>query len=167
MYFLAVFSTHILFLLFLLSVCVHYILISKFNFQSVMRNYIIIITTHLVLGLNFLLPSFDFSYDLKENDEEISSISHYKSKDESGEAVECAVCLCKLEEGDEIRELQCDHLFHKVCLDRWIGYRNSTCPLCRGSLIQPGRVAELVEEVKLLIKFSSFQSSDRNSWWLR
>ncbi|CAK9149295.1 unnamed protein product [Ilex paraguariensis] len=132
-----------------------------------MRNYIILITTRLELGLNFSLRSFNFSYDQKENDEEISSISHYKSKDESGEAVECAMCLCKVEEGDKIRELKCDHLFHKVCLDRWIGYRNSTCPLCRGSLAPPGRVAELVEEVKLLTKFTSFQSSDRDSWWLR
>lgn len=45
--------------------------------------------------------------------------------------VECAICLSKVEEDDEIMELRCDHLFHLNCLEMWLPYRHTTCPLCR------------------------------------
>ncbi|KAF5940155.1 hypothetical protein HYC85_021322 [Camellia sinensis] len=79
---------------------------------------------------------------------------------------ECAVCLSKIEEGDEIIELRCDHLFHWVCLDRWVGYNHETCPLCRGSLAPRRSITELGMEV-LSFKFCSFSSSYRDSRWLR
>ncbi|KAJ9708049.1 hypothetical protein PVL29_000219 [Vitis rotundifolia] len=71
---------------------------------------------------------------LQYGDEE-PSISHYKPKIgcEEGEE-ECVVCLCKIEGGEEIRELRCDHLFHRVCQDRWLQYKHTTCPLCCGPL---------------------------------
>ncbi|XP_027343965.1 E3 ubiquitin-protein ligase RHA1B [Abrus precatorius] len=44
----------------------------------------------------------------------------------------CAVCLSEFEENDEIRRLaNCRHIFHRGCLDRWMGYDQRTCPLCR------------------------------------
>ncbi|KAK8623098.1 hypothetical protein V6N13_117991 [Hibiscus sabdariffa] len=81
------------------------------------------------------------------------------------EVVECAICLCKIDQDDEIRELRCDHLFHKVCLDRWAGYRRSTCPICRLSLAPP----QLVSGIQvLLFKFCYFDDSGhRETWWLR
>ncbi|KAE8023043.1 hypothetical protein FH972_008796 [Carpinus fangiana] len=83
--------------------------------------------------------------------------------------VQCAVCLCKIENGDEIRELRCDHLFHRVCLDRWLGYKNLSCPLCRDSLAPFRAFAELgVNGVEVLsFNFSSSSSADRETWWLR
>ncbi|XVE98987.1 hypothetical protein REPUB_Repub03eG0157100 [Reevesia pubescens] len=91
---------------------------------------------------------------------------NYHSKQESGEeVVECAICLCNIDEDDEIRELRCDHLFHKVCLDRWIGYRRSTCPICRSCLI-PRRLVAGMEVI--LFSYCSFdESSHRETWWLR
>ncbi|KAL5747531.1 hypothetical protein ACOSQ2_024828 [Xanthoceras sorbifolium] len=48
----------------------------------------------------------------------------------------CAVCLYEFEEQDEIRRLtNCRHIFHRSCLDRWMGYDQKTCPLCRTPLI--------------------------------
>ncbi|KAJ6347413.1 hypothetical protein OIU76_003981 [Salix suchowensis] len=48
----------------------------------------------------------------------------------------CAVCLYEFEESDEIRRLaNCRHIFHKCCLDRWMGYDQITCPLCRTHVI--------------------------------
>ncbi|KAF8404535.1 hypothetical protein HHK36_009422 [Tetracentron sinense] len=52
------------------------------------------------------------------------------------ELINCAVCLSKFEEGEEIRELKCKHIFHKDCLDRWLQHDSATCPLCR-SLVLP------------------------------
>lgn len=47
----------------------------------------------------------------------------------------CAVCLSRLEEEDEIRELSnCFHVFHRDCLDKWVDCDQTTCPLCRSSL---------------------------------
>ncbi|THU51612.1 hypothetical protein C4D60_Mb06t32860 [Musa balbisiana] len=52
------------------------------------------------------------------------------------EAAECVFCLCDIEEGEEIRELRCRHLFHRSCLDRWlVRRRRATCPLCRDVLL--------------------------------
>lgn len=48
----------------------------------------------------------------------------------------CAVCLYEFEGDDEIRRLtNCRHIFHMGCLDRWMGYDHTTCPLCRTSFL--------------------------------
>nr|ACJ86080.1 unknown [Medicago truncatula] len=48
----------------------------------------------------------------------------------------CAVCLTEFEENDEIRRLaNCRYIFHRGCLDRWMGYDQRTCPLCRTPFI--------------------------------
>ncbi|KAB2096263.1 hypothetical protein ES319_A01G097200v1 [Gossypium barbadense] len=81
------------------------------------------------------------------------------------EEVECAICLCKIDEDDEIPELRCDHLFHKVCLDRWAGYRRSTCPICRTSLT-PRQLISGMEVIHF--KYCSLDdTSHRETWWLR
>ncbi|CAH8382845.1 unnamed protein product [Eruca vesicaria subsp. sativa] len=48
---------------------------------------------------------------------------------------ECSVCLSKFEEDSEVNKLNCGHLFHKTCLEKWIDYWNITCPLCRTPLV--------------------------------
>ncbi|KAH7669347.1 Zinc finger RING/FYVE/PHD-type protein [Dioscorea alata] len=48
---------------------------------------------------------------------------------------DCAICLAEFAEGDEIRILpQCEHGFHAVCVDTWLG-SHSSCPFCRQILI--------------------------------
>ncbi|OWM85300.1 probable E3 ubiquitin-protein ligase RHA1A [Punica granatum] len=48
----------------------------------------------------------------------------------------CTVCLHEFEDEDEVRlPANCPHVFHRSCLDRWIGYEQRTCPLCRAALI--------------------------------
>jgi len=48
------------------------------------------------------------------------------------EQTECVVCLCKFRDGDTVRCLPCQHVFHSDCVDEWLG-RDSHCPLCRCS----------------------------------
>lgn len=44
----------------------------------------------------------------------------------------CAVCLSGIEGRHEVRELlNCSHVFHRECLDRWVEENQVTCPLCR------------------------------------
>ncbi|KAM3721515.1 putative E3 ubiquitin-protein ligase RHA1A [Dirofilaria immitis] len=40
----------------------------------------------------------------------------------------CTVCLNDFETDEEIRALRCSHVFHVVCIDRWLVY-NKKCPL--------------------------------------
>ncbi|CAI9768059.1 unnamed protein product [Fraxinus pennsylvanica] len=58
-------------------------------------------------------------------------------------SVECAVCLCRIDEGAEVRELRCNHLYHRVCLDKWVRHGRGTCPLCRNNLNPPPRKSGL------------------------
>ncbi|KAL0424298.1 UNVERIFIED_CONTAM: RING-H2 finger protein ATL46 [Sesamum radiatum] len=54
------------------------------------------------------------------------------------EPFDCAVCLCEFSESDQLRLLpMCSHAFHMNCIDTWL-LSNSTCPLCRGTLFNPG-----------------------------
>ncbi|KAG4161836.1 hypothetical protein ERO13_D01G080300v2 [Gossypium hirsutum] len=94
---------------------------------------------------------------------------NYSCKQDAGgdeeEEVECSICLCKIDEDDEIPELRCDHLFHKVCLDRWAEHRRSTCPICRTSLT-PRQLVSGVEVIHF--KYCSLDDTGhRETWWLR
>ncbi|KAM6572183.1 hypothetical protein CsatA_016263 [Cannabis sativa] len=48
---------------------------------------------------------------------------------------DCSVCLSQFEPESEINHLACGHLFHQVCLEKWLDYWNTTCPLCRTPLM--------------------------------
>lgn len=48
---------------------------------------------------------------------------------------DCPVCLSEFEPKSEINRLSCGHLFHKVCLEKWLNYLKVTCPLCRTPLL--------------------------------
>ncbi|KAK6918355.1 Zinc finger, RING-type [Dillenia turbinata] len=55
----------------------------------------------------------------------------------------CAVCLYEFEGKEEIRRLtNCKHIFHRMCLDRWMDCDQKTCPLCRTQFVP----SELQEE---------------------
>ncbi|XP_062150103.1 uncharacterized protein LOC133858646 [Alnus glutinosa] len=167
----------------LLSLLVFFIFIStgaissrSYNLgcSSTMSKYLNLMATHLKWACNNCLPYGTAGFSKprhahgvpESSGEELISTARYEHDPCSSE-VECAVCLCKIENGDEIRELRCDHLFHRVCLDRWLGYKNLSCPLCRDSLAHPFRaITELGVEV-LSFKIFSFSSSDHETWWLR
>lgn len=99
------------------------------------------------------------------------SVTCYESNnhDCGDSSIECAVCLCRINEGDEVIELRCNHLYHSVCLERWLGYGHRTCPLCRDNLQPPQLAAELhLQTEVILINFCATRSrDDRCTWWLR
>jgi len=43
----------------------------------------------------------------------------------------CAVCLDSFVSGDLVRQLPCQHDFHRDCIDVWLLERSSRCPICR------------------------------------
>ena len=42
----------------------------------------------------------------------------------------CPICLEEFKPNEYKRTLNCNHLFHKRCIDKWIKV-NNTCPVCR------------------------------------
>lgn len=60
------------------------------------------------------------------------------------EPVVCAVCLLNLEKGEKIRNLKCNHTFHKACVDPWLQQDSAvTCPLCRSTVLPEEIMVEL------------------------
>lgn len=43
---------------------------------------------------------------------------------------ECSICLEDVVIGGEAKEMPCRHVFHGICIEKWLGMHGS-CPLCR------------------------------------
>ncbi|KAJ1412029.1 Zinc finger, RING-type [Sesbania bispinosa] len=84
-----------------------------------------------ILLHTYLKWILDFLYHFMQSPSQ-PSVCHYVSTHED---VDCAVCLSKMRDREEIRVLRCHHVFHRDCLDTWVGFNKATCPLCRDSLL--------------------------------
>ncbi|KAL8531576.1 hypothetical protein ACS0TY_008249 [Phlomoides rotata] len=142
-----------------------------FNLTILLEKIIIIISS-LKCALKFLLyQSFFFQSCcnmgvLTELDPHSMRYSHH---DSDAASEECVVCLCGIEENEEIRELKpCGHIFHRACFDRWVGYGHWTCPLCRNNLRLPTLAAAADDGGRLLVfNFCQVSIRDNDAWWLR
>jgi hypothetical protein len=47
----------------------------------------------------------------------------------------CSVCLENFEHNQIIRKLNCNHIFHYTCVDKWFETKHK-CPLCRFDLVE-------------------------------
>ncbi|XP_072987312.1 brassinosteroid-responsive RING protein 1-like [Typha latifolia] len=67
-------------------------------------------------------------------------VVEFKRFSTGGEEPTCVVCMGELEEKDKVRELgNCGHVFHAVCIDKWVDMGHVTCPLCRSQLLPLAR----------------------------
>ncbi|XP_062890371.1 E3 ubiquitin-protein ligase znrf3 isoform X1 [Mobula hypostoma] len=53
----------------------------------------------------------------------------------SSSTSDCAICLEKYVDGEELRVIPCTHRFHKKCVDPWL-LQHHTCPHCRHNIIE-------------------------------
>ena len=53
----------------------------------------------------------------------------YKSSKQFNET--CPICLDEYKEGENVRQLSCDHVYHLSCIDPWLLEKSSQCPLCK------------------------------------
>jgi len=66
-----------------------------------------------------------------------------KATGSSWHDTECRICLCALEEDEDIRMLpDCGHCFHAPCAQRWLTSSKATCPLCGQEQAKQEKVLE-------------------------
>lgn len=59
---------------------------------------------------------------------------------------QCAVCLNEFKSHEEIRVLtNCNHVFHRACVDSWMNHDQISCPLCRTHIV-PNELLEVFHE---------------------
>ena len=46
----------------------------------------------------------------------------------------CSICLENYKKNDYYRTLNCNHIFHKKCVDRWFKKNHLNCPMCRANV---------------------------------
>jgi hypothetical protein len=59
----------------------------------------------------------------------------YKCNIEAGNQTACAICIEEYEEGEQLRQLPCDHCFHHDCIMPWLTERSPSCPLCKSEVL--------------------------------
>lgn len=73
----------------------------------------------------------------------LNRVCSYTNQSEDGvdrSGSDCVVCLNLFADGDNVRKLECRHVFHKDCFDGWLDHLNFNCPLCRAPLVSDERV---------------------------
>ncbi|PIA52897.1 hypothetical protein AQUCO_01000635v1 [Aquilegia coerulea] len=68
--------------------------------------------------------------------------------------VECVICKEEMSEGRDVCQLPCQHMFHWICVLRWLEKTN-TCPCCRFQLPSDDVFAEIERLWGILIKKGS------------
>ncbi len=48
---------------------------------------------------------------------------------------ECVICFDNLDEQYKVKMINCNHIFHKECINKWLNVKR-TCPCCRTSIYE-------------------------------
>jgi hypothetical protein len=71
------------------------------------------------------------------NEEEVHNIPEFKfnasSQPNNSDNKNCVICFEDFKTGDRSKLLECGHIFHADCLNKWL-LEKSTCPLCMTSI---------------------------------
>jgi len=69
-----------------------------------------------------MLEKYTKKFVVSNGDDKISQICT--------DDAECSICLGSYVDGEEVRQLSCQHLFHRCCVDAWLLRHQNRCPLC-------------------------------------
>ena len=75
----------------------------------------------------------DVKLTLSEEELNKIPVSTYKniSQDLKEKNTNCTICRDEYRDNDEVRILQCEHVFHTDCVDNWLKNHSYKCPCCR------------------------------------
>ncbi|WCJ34609.1 RING/U-box superfamily protein [Euphorbia peplus] len=71
--------------------------------------------------------------------------------EKGGGGGECVICREEMEEGRDVCELPCQHVFHWMCILPWLKKRN-TCPCCRFQLPTEDVIGEIQRLWSVVVK---------------
>ncbi|XP_065856579.1 E3 ubiquitin-protein ligase SGR9, amyloplastic [Euphorbia lathyris] len=72
---------------------------------------------------------------------------------EKGGGGDCVICREEMEEGRDVCELPCQHMFHWMCILPWFKKRNS-CPCCRFQLPTEDVIGDIQRLWSVVVKMS-------------
>uniref|UniRef100_A0A7S0G1Q5 RING-type domain-containing protein n=1 Tax=Rhodosorus marinus TaxID=101924 RepID=A0A7S0G1Q5_9RHOD len=70
------------------------------------------------------------SFVFGDSSAQSSSGQQIQNGSDSDEPLCCAICLDDFESGQTARQLACNHVYHKECIDPWL-LQSSSCPICK------------------------------------
>jgi hypothetical protein len=91
-------------------------------------NQIIVFPT--TIPNTFSLPMEDVKLIITSESLKQLPINLYKDV-KSEDNTTCLICMDDMLEKDIVRLLPCKHLFHRLCIDKWIKSESYKCPVCR------------------------------------
>ncbi|XP_073299384.1 probable E3 ubiquitin-protein ligase XERICO [Primulina huaijiensis] len=109
-------------------------------FKEIVRSVLHVIGIHVAPWEGFSVEPSDESSKCRKSPSE-TYMEEFRNRTsaificDSCPEQECSICLMELGPNTEINCLSCGHIFHKLCLEKWLKYWNTTCPLCRDCMI--------------------------------
>jgi ubiquitin-protein ligase len=80
---------------------------------------------------------------------------------------DCSICYDTNSEGSEFKILDCQHKFHKNCLERHINNNQALCPMCRSRLVaQPDTTIQQPEYIISPLTHRRVKKGTRTYKWL-
>lgn len=75
----------------------------------------------------------DVKVILRKNELDKHEACKYNTLDDETRATnnKCTICLDDFTEQTSVRKMDCNHVFHKKCIDKWLLEYNYKCPMCR------------------------------------
>lgn len=83
-------------------------------------HYIIFSLFYVLCSIHYLIKNYTPSHDIKI----------VNKKKENIKLEDCVICLEEIPNNMRIYDLDCKHVFHIKCIEKWKEYSLS-CPLCR------------------------------------
>ena len=75
------------------------------------------------------VPSIKINIKKEMNQNEIDMLgTEYYNSHNQYSIRQCTICMEEFKNGDELRRLNCLHIFHKNCIDPWLK-KNGFCPI--------------------------------------
>jgi len=131
-----------------------------------LNNNIVQIFTNIINNMNFPQNNFQQN-NISQNNDVIMTLNDedYENlivkKYNSTETNECTICMCDMEINDEYYQLNCNHFFHRDCLDELLTNHDYKCPVCREEI---GRSKANIDNNNINNNVNTFWNPFNNSY---